>query len=500
MLTFFSTCKFLQRKEKLILFLVLFLVASLYSFISIAKHDRFETFGWDLAFQDQMIWQWSQFKVAYMSMKDNLNSLGDHFTLMWLSLVPLYWIKSDPKTLLAAQAFVVTFSALPLYFLSKKILESQFLSFAIILMYLFFVSLQHGIFNDVHSAMFTTIFITSLYFFGEKKNWPAYWLSAIGLTFTKEEFGLLVAAIGIVLILRGQNLKHGILSIIFGIGVFLFLTVYLMPFAALTPKFVHANFGIAGSTIPEVAGNILKNPNLLVSTLLDSLVKQNTLLSYFSSFGFLPLLSPVNLLPILQQIFIRFIDSYHPIRWMADNHYSASSAALLAISTIYGASNLIRISKKFKLFKNIKFYLAILILFVTLAQDFVYHGPVNSIFKGQFYERYSWMKDNEELVNLIPKNTSVATTNNLASHLSQRKLLYLLPDVNSADYIAVDLLDGPNKYAPTDISNIKALIEEVKKDPDYKLIFQKGEAYLFKRVGAKNGPGHYRKFYVPQPS
>jgi uncharacterized membrane protein len=491
--------QFLVKREKLLLVLFLLFFAILYSYISIAKHDRFETFGWDLAFQDQLIWKWSHFQIAFMSMKDNINSLGDHFTLTWLLLVPLYWIRPDPTTLLAAQAFVAVFAGFPLYFFAKKVIKSAPLALSITLLYLLFVSLQHGIFNDVHSTVFTTIFLASAYYFLETRRWPAYLLSIIGLTLTKEEFGLLAAAIGIVILIKKRALWPGLISIVYGLAIFFFLTVFLMPRLSGTPKFVHSEFGRLGRSVPEVVQTLIHRPDIIPNTLVDDPLKKDTLFKYFAASGFLPLLSPIDLIPIAQQINIRFLDNYHTVRWRADNHYSAPTVVLLIISLTYGLANLIRLLQKSKLKLNYHYILAALIFLLAIGQDLVFHGPVNSIFKPQFYQRQPWMADNQQIISLIPKEGSVTTNNDLAPHFSERTNLYFLPDVKGADYIAVDLLDGPNKYAPTDKENVVALIEQVKKDPDYVLVKQSGSAYLFKRVSSKSPTNLYDPFYRPQP-
>src|SRR3990167_290836 len=92
----------------------------IYALMSIVKHNSFQTFGWDLAVFDHGIWQWAHFKIPYSSFHD-LPWLADHFHLILITLAPFYWIWSDVRVLLIVQAFLVSFGALPLYYLSKKV-------------------------------------------------------------------------------------------------------------------------------------------------------------------------------------------------------------------------------------------------------------------------------------------------------------------------------------------------------------------------------------------
>ena len=52
------------------------------------------------------------------------------------------------------------------------------------------------------------------------------------------------------------------------------------------------------------------------------------------SFGGLPLLSPVSLIPVFQNYAVRFLDDRNIHRWLDNNHYSAPLGPLLAYGTI----------------------------------------------------------------------------------------------------------------------------------------------------------------------
>ena len=92
------------------------------------------------------------------------------------------------------------------------------------------------------------------------------------------------------------------------------------------------------------------------------------------------------------------------------------------------------------------------------------------------------MKNADSLVGFVPENPAVATQNSLFPHLSQRKEIYLLPEIKNAQYIAVDFHDGPNKFAPLNLEKTKNLVEDLLVEGSFRIEIQKGEAVLLKRV------------------
>ena len=160
----------------------------IYALMSIVKHNSFQTFGWDLAVFDHGIWQWAHFKIPYSSFHD-LPWLADHFHLILITLAPFYWIWSDVRVLLIVQAFLVSFGALPLYYLSKKVTKNNLFSFVAVLGYLLFYSLQSFIFSDFHELAYLPFTLGSIMLFWELRKTYLYWISFVLALLVKEEIG-----------------------------------------------------------------------------------------------------------------------------------------------------------------------------------------------------------------------------------------------------------------------------------------------------------------------
>jgi uncharacterized membrane protein len=170
-------------------------------------------------------------------------------------------------------------------------------------------------------------------------------------------------------------------------------------------------------------------------------------------------------------------------QWANVNHHAAPLGMLLSVGSVYAVTFLEqRIHKKLKWpKKRIVTIIGVYILFVAVAQDVVLHGPINSFFKPQFHETREWMRDNYEIIKKIPPGVSVSAQNSLLPHLSQREEIYLLPEVGEAQYVFVDLEDGPNKFSPLSKIEIEDFINDLIFTGEYIPVRQIGKAMLLQK-------------------
>ena len=115
-------------------------------------------------------------------------------------------------------------------------------------------------------------------------------------------------------------------------------------------------------------------------------------------------------------------------------------------------------------------------------QDYYLHAPINSILKKDFYVKKEWMKNNDMAISRIPQGASVAATNNLGPHLSQRDNFYLINGKETnAEFLIFDLIDGPNKYSPLDYARVKEIVNHELRSQNYKMYSTDGDTYILKK-------------------
>lgn len=479
------------------------LTALIFSYMSVTLHNHFQTFGWDLGFFDQIIWKASRGDLIAYSTLAKENLLADHFQVVLYLLAPLYWIRSDVRMILTAQSILVVLAGIPLYALAKSLSKNVLFSFSIVVAFLLFLGTQWTILNEFHQMAFVPLFLSIFFYALNHRNKLGYWIGIGGLLITKEELGLLVASIGMLVFLGSSTIggvpsghprgvlswskRTGVYTFIIGILSFFFLIYIMMPAISVEGIYNHMGFGEAGYTPIDVIKKSITNPSFFIKQMVYPTIKMKTVFDSFFAFGFLPLLAPIHLIPVVEQFVTRFIYAGPQFtKWANVNHHASPLGILLAVSTVYASYWIVTVLKKGnkgnkghmgKMYTYVGFY----ILIFALLQDVVLHGPINSFFKPQFHKTYDWIFDNEEIIKSVPSNVSVAAQNSMFPHVSQRNEIYLLPEISNAQYIVVDFEDGPNKFSPLTMKEMGELVNRLTSSNSYTIITQKGKALLLHR-------------------
>ncbi len=473
----------MKGKDSLV-WLPIAVFSGIYAFMSVVKHNAFQTFGWDLAVFDHGIWQWSQFRLPYSSFHD-LPWLADHFHLILVTAAPFYWIWPDVRVILILQAVLVSLGALPLYILGKKVTKNTFFSFTVVLGYLLFYSSQSFVFSDFHELAFLPITFGGVLLFWELRKKLFYWVFFVLALLVKEEVGLLLFAFGIWAIINDkQRYKQALLSAVLGL-VYTFSMVYIIMPAIGGASYRHLGFGQSGENVHNVILTALLNPLYLARAFMDSPVKINTMVNTFWPWGFLPFFSPASLILILEQFASRFLDYGKPIRWTLTLAYSLPMVVICAWGSIYGFNNLIKTLQRIsKLSKNsLGLMISLILLSAITLSDLLLHGPINNIFKPQFYYKESWVNDNLNVLKCIPKDASVSAQNSLAPHISERDKIKIFPEGIGLDYIVLDLHPGQseNSFHFLGSKNTKIIMDDLLVKGYYKIICQESLSLALKK-------------------
>lgn len=397
-----------MKKNRLIILLpyiicVIFFI--LYSTLSIIRHNHFGSYGFDLGISDQIVWKYSQFKFPTTTVYYNpfVSIFIDHIEIIYLLLAPFYWIWSDAKMLLLLQAFFISFSALPIFLLCKTKKINTFLSISLMISYLCFYGIQNAIWFDVHSATFAASFLPWLIYFLDKKKKLSSLIFLILIIINKENMALLTFLISFTFLILERK-KFYIFPLLISLAYFIFIFFIYFP-----------HFVPGGYTYQNDKG-LLSDVNLLY--FINSPEKIQSIFYSLSWFGFLPLLSPISLIPALGDLGSYFIvannlkESYGIYM-----HYRVTLAALLSWSTIIVIS-------RFKFLNNK--YFACYILFLAVIFQYQLHLPLSYLTKSWFWTNPQSLVNIEKVISYLPKNTSVVSQNNITPHLSHRDEIFTL--------------------------------------------------------------------------
>lgn len=388
---------------KLLLLWVLTL-SILYSLLSVLRHMHFQSGAFDLGIFDQALFQYSNFLSPYNTIKERF-ILGDHLNLTLPLLSPLYWLFKDVKILLVFQALFISFSTIAIYKLSLLRRFSPFISLCLSFIYSIFWGIQFAVFFDFHPIVIGVGLLSFLLYFLESKKWKLFWLTLTLTLLTQENMGLAIASVGIIYFFKKDYRKIGIFFIIGGVAAGL-MSVKIIGLMSPVGYQYWPSFDL--------------NPINLFLRFFDNADKQLVWFYSFSWFSFLPLLSPAGLLAIafdLSQYFLPQKQFSHMVT--AFLHERAILAPIITL----GIFDVLTFFHKRKI--NITIIVILLVL-SALIQQFIFHFPLNKLTKADYWRQESWMRDNNNLFKDIPKSESIATTQNLVPHLSQRARIYLL--------------------------------------------------------------------------
>lgn len=453
------------RKNKEVVLLILFFTF-VYSFVSIIRHNNFESFGFDLGIFDQEIWLLSRFKYPYSTIKQMV-IWGDHFSPSIVLLAPLYYL-FDVRGLLFFQSMIVCLGGVPIYLLSMKYLKDKFLCLAFCFCYLLYYGIQNAVIFDFHLIVVVAGLLPWLFWFADSGKWRYYFELMIILLLFKEDVSLIIVSIGLILLFNKKSRSAGLVTIIVSGIAFFVVTKVLIPF-----------FNPGGFVYqPEFPSSVAD----FIRQMTTPVVKLKTVFVSMLPFLFLPLFSGIYLIPILIHFGVHFIGENLVGRWDIYLHYRAPVACFVAIASIYGLYNL---SKVRKLSRKILQLIGGLLVLATLFTQYYYHLPLNSLFKKDFYRKRDNVEVINEMIENIPSGASVSTQNNIITHLTHREKVCIFPNVCDAEYILVDLSEGQtvNNYfngVYHDLEEYRVMFDELL-EGDYEVAEKRGEVYLARK-------------------
>jgi uncharacterized membrane protein len=451
-------------------FLIILLFFFAYSALSIRRHERFDSFAYDLGIFDQAVWQYSRFKIPFSTIKGKI-ILGDHFDPTLALLGPLFWLWNDVRMLLLFQAAWLAFSSYPVFLLAKKKKLPGIICFLIGGLYLAFFGFQHALNFDFHTTVIAAGLASWIIYFWEKEDWRKFAFLAILFVCLKENLALSIFSLGLISFLRRKR-TPGLIAMIVSLAYFLLAIKVFVPY-----------FSPMGYEYEPVLPN---TPLGVLTGIFWPKIKLETWFYSLSWFAFLPIFSPLSLLPVLIDLAQYFLaGEKYAATWGLFMHYRTLLAPFLAWGAIEG---LVFLKKKLNII-----YLIPLIVLPALVFQYCLHLPLNRLVKKYYWQDEIWMKNNRSLIRKVPVTASVATQNNLLPHLSHRDKIYLVwPRIEKdqwwlfwpgrPEYLLVDL--HPNQVITHILVNSEVelgeAVENMEVTGNLTLVESIGEVYLYK--------------------
>ncbi|MBI2598701.1 DUF2079 domain-containing protein [Candidatus Curtissbacteria bacterium] len=449
--------------------------ATLYSLLSVIRHDHFQSQGIDFSIYDQALWLYSRFERAFSTVTF-LDNLADRFRPITIPLSALYWFTGNERVLLIFQSIILSAAVFPIWLLGRRYLP-RILAIMAAFLYVDFIGIQAATVSEFHEMALLPFFLAWLFYFLEREKWRAYFTVLLICLAVREHVGLTLGVLGLYVFFVKKNLKAALLTAVIAFSWSVLAISIIMP--KLGQEY-YGTFVKTGDSLYEGIFGYLTNPFLTIKTFFVPFVKTQTIFWSFFSFGLVPFAYLALLPVILFQFASRFFDLQHPIRWTLYYHYSLETGVFLAVATIYGLKLILaKLPRK----RYIIGVLAILLLGAQTTSNIILHSPLKTLLKAQFYREEPWSWDTRFILSMVPPDATVASQNNLLPHLSHRREIYLLPIPRNAQYIVLDLHPGQNdwNFYTDNLDLAKSQFKELIRNGSYKPIASAGDAYILMR-------------------
>ena len=201
---------------------------ALYTVFSALQWRSFAAPSWDLGIFTQLARRYAALETPIVTIKgESFNLLGDHFHPLLGVVGPIFAVFPHAFTLLVVQNAMFGIAAAALAYAAIRLLGSRTgtlfgLAFA------FSWGLQGAVEAQFHEIAFAVplLALSLTAFLGRK--WVTCLLWAMPLVFVKEDLGLTVAALGIVLAVRSRN-PLGVWLAVWGVGWFALASLVILP-------------------------------------------------------------------------------------------------------------------------------------------------------------------------------------------------------------------------------------------------------------------------------
>lgn len=434
--------------------------AALVSFFALARHWSLSSYLYDLGIYDNLVWNTSHGNFLGSSLVRGGSHLSAHFDPILLLLVPFYRLFPRAETLLVFQSVWLALGAIPLFWLARRKTKSAWTALAVVVVYLFYPAL-HGVnLYDFHSVALAIPLLVAAVAALEVGRVRLYALFVVLLLATREDLSLVVMGIGAYAIVALGRPRLGTATMGTALVYLLVVKLFVMTDPGIFMAESETSYGYGqwyGDLIPNeedgalgMVLSLLSNP-LFVLRLLTTPAKLLFFALLFVPLLFLPVLFGGRRLVVLAYgfafLFLSSRETIHSIHYQYTSVFFPLAVALLPIALANFTEGRwpMRLGLEPTRLRR-ALSLALVVAAVGTSAKFGAIFPNESFRSGTTQaarkfakrdrERYAQLA---EALRLVPSSASVAATEKMVPHVSNRREVYVFP--READFLLVHEAD-----------------------------------------------------------
>ncbi len=421
--------------------------------------------------------------------------LGIHFSPILYAIAPLYYLFPHIETLLFLHSFFIALAAVPIFFVSKILLGSQWQALVISIFYLINPFVVNAQIWDFHEIAFAPLILTFILWavLTKKRAWLVFFC-AILLTI-KEHYGLAVFGTGLLWAWHWRDPKFGLALAALGLITFIAVIKIIMPYFSPIGAAIMLSENSEINRFSWLA-HPLQDKEMLIKTIVNAVFYMILLLFYL---WFLPIFSIAWLFPAIADGLVNILSNNDMMRHPLSYH----TAALIPILLIaYTKTIATRYDKNTRL-KRWEIMAATALMTVAFSYNFI----SLPIFINNLWEfstpRFSLSEENgvtqREILKIIGKHSSVSAQTNILTHITVRQNMYMFPHgIEQSEYIIINTtIPFTNKsnvfgipYYGENTNKYFTASYRIMADKNWGVAYYKNNWLLFKRSGENNQALH----------
>jgi uncharacterized membrane protein len=457
-----------------------------FSALAVLQHRAFWTGRFDLGNLTQAVWSTAHGDVLAVTglTGRQFTRLGAHFDPIVVAFAPLWWIWPDPSALLVVQAAAVATGAVPTYLLGRRHLRDDWVAAGFALAYLLYPATQWLVLDDFHPVAVATPLLLWAFWVLDGGRLLPFALTAGAACLTKEQIGLVVAAMGLWYAVRPGRRRAGLT--IAGAGVL----VSLVAIAVIVPHFAPgggspfaSRYDAVGGSPAGIVETALTDPGAILdaaSDRRDVAYLGDLLLPLLG----LPLLAPLAALTALPELALNLLSDTRT-QTSVHFHYTAGAIPGLIVASILGAARLRRRYAWARRPGGRAIVASTLVAGIVLGPLPVWsHVPFGSDLATREHVAGRHAETAERALRLIPADAAVSATNTLGAHLSDRRRIFSFPVLGEADWVAVDRTRPSHRDQAVAPEEFAAALARVEASGRFQSVFDEDGILVLRRVRA----------------
>ncbi|MGB0560290.1 MAG: DUF2079 domain-containing protein [Spirulinaceae cyanobacterium] len=435
------------------------------------RHFLLRSTAYDLGFFDNAIYHLSQGQPPIDTLH-NTHILGDHAAWILYPISLLYRITPSVYWLFGLQALALALAALPVYWLAKKhyslsVIHSRIL----VLTYLLYPVVFNINLFDFHPDVFAPLLMFTAIAMVYRHCLWGFVVALVLLCGCKGVFGLPIAGLGAWLCLGERRYRYGIVALVIGLGWFAIAQYAIIPTFWVGAEKGVGRYTYLGSSLNEVILNLFLKPHLVVQHLLTLENLKYAVMLFFPLLWGLSWRSLTPFIGAAPNLILNLLSTIETQKDL-DHQYSLPIVPFTILALA------LALQRRQTWLRRPRWIIA------WIAVSFLLLARVEYFAVRYFDEGLNTVAASREALTLMHPSDPVLVPSHIVPQVTHRPKVQMM----TAGSDQIDLTPFANVFLDTEVpavhttpETVPNLLERLQNEPDFQLIFERNNVFLFEK-------------------